>query len=129
MTESKQVTSEKAAIVESAEQAALNGACAELEALIQAINAEITRLQDLLAGHPTNADLTTALASIVEMSKDLSEIEDEVVSVKEDGGGMQPQLVCPVSCEAALAKAPSLRDKLSALEDAVDDKIKAGTGT
>jgi predicted trehalose synthase len=129
MPEPEQVTSEKAPITVSTEQAALNEACAKLEALIQAIKVKITELERLLAGSPTSTDLAGAQASIGGMSKNLSEIEDDVISVKEDGGGMQPQLVCPASCGAALAEVPSLKDKLSALEDAVDDKIKAGTGT
>ena len=103
---------------------AADATCDSLLAVIAAIEAEIARLESELTNLETQAaalkDGTIALARIGGMSKDLSEIEDEVKSVKEGGGGAYPGVSTPTSCDEALAKLEALQTKLSEISARVD---------
>jgi hypothetical protein len=95
-------------------QADVNDVCARLDELLQLINAEVTTLQGLLERNATNEDLRTAIERIVGLSDDLTEIEDEIISIKE-GGGM---FVWPPGCDNALDRIHAAQATLSELEAA-----------
>jgi hypothetical protein len=107
-----------------ATQADLDAACDSLASLIQKIRDEVAIAQGLLAGNPTNADLTTSIERLVGLSDDLSEIEDEIISIKE-GGGM---LVLPPGCQDALDSIHALQATLTDLENKLNDRVNNPIG-
>lgn len=114
---------------------AASNTCDSLLAVIAAIEAEIVKLETDVANLEAQTaaskdgaiDGVIAFARVVGMSKDLSEIEDEIKSVKEGGGGAWPGLELPTSCPDAFAKLEELQAKLSALAARVE-ALKAKFG-
>lgn len=88
----------------------MSDACEELEAAIAATLAEIQTLRGELVNQAATS--LAAAASVAGLIDILQSIEDEVIIVKESGGGMGMELM---SCEDALKKLAELETQLTAL--------------